>query len=147
MKITPQFWTLVKAFGLAISGIVAKHLVSDFHMVPDDVQDYFTLIEAGTAFAGAAWGLSTATPAAQVTNAALLPPEQARVALAQVSDATKVLVAKAVPGVATVVLHNDVTNGLAVLAEDDRQPDIVTAAQNEKDARAGPAPRLDQGRT
>lgn len=51
--------------------------------------------------------------------------------------AALVVRAKATPGVATVVLENDVTGALAKLANDEAHPHIVTAAQNEEDAKRG----------
>lgn len=122
---------------LTISGSAASSIANLFHVVPADVQPYLDALKALTAALGGAWGLTAFTAGGVVQTASTLPPAQAAQALSQVSDSAKVRVAEAVPGVATVVLNNNVTNGLAKLAADDAHPNIVTASENAKDVLAG----------
>jgi len=120
-----------------VSGPVVNILARILHLGSDDVQLWLNLISAVTLAAGTAWGITSFTPTGVVQQASSLPPEQAAQALSQVSDEAKVLVAKSVPGVATVVVKDTAGDGLAQLANDPKQPDIVTETQNEADAKQG----------
>lgn len=75
--------------------------------------------------------------AAQIAKVASFTPVQQAEALAKTPDEAKLLIAKAVPGVATIVVKNDAGNGVAKLAQSEAQPDIVTEAQNALDVKAG----------
>lgn len=48
-----------------------------------------------------------------------------------------IAIAETTPGVATVVVKDTATNGLAKLAQDEGHPNIVTETQNEADAKQG----------
>jgi hypothetical protein len=66
-------------------------------------------------------------------------PSAAKAAIATTAlpDEIKVLVAKAVPGVATIVVKDDADGVLADLANSRAQPDIVNETENERDAKQG----------
>lgn len=83
------------------------------------------------------WAWWSNRRSAQVANVATFTPAQQAEALAKTPDAAKVLIAKAVPGVATIVVKNDAGNGVGKLAESVTQPDIVTEKQNAIDVKLG----------
>lgn len=69
---------------------------------------------------------------------AIVPPLAAALwGILDKTDSAIVVQAKAVPGVETVVVSNKAPPALAKLADDDAHPHIVTAAQNEIDAKNG----------
>lgn len=140
MKITPQTWKIVGALTVAISVPLTNILVRRFGVeVGPEVKDYLDIVSAITVLGGGGYAVSLTTPAAQVEAVKSLAAEDQAAALSKVSDVAKVQIAKAVPGVATVVLENNVTNGLAKLAKSDapENKDIVTAQQNQTDVLKG----------
>lgn len=87
------------------------------------------------------WGLYLNSIKQKVQSIAAQAPEVQQEALNKVSDGAKVLIAKAVPGVATVVVDTNTNGELGAMAASPAFPDIVTAAQNEKDAIHGQQPK------
>lgn len=83
------------------------------------------------------WGLYLNTIQAKVQSIAEQSPQSQAAALNKVSDGAKVLIAEAVPGVATVVVKTNVNGELGAIATSPAFPNIVTAEQNEIDARHG----------
>jgi hypothetical protein len=73
----------------------------------------------------------------QVANVASFTPAEQAEALAKTPDAAKILIAEAVPTVATVVVKNDAGNGVGKLAASDDHPNIVTESKNQIDAISG----------
>lgn len=71
-----------------------------------------------------------------IGDAASLPPEKQVQALANISDANKITIAEAVPGVATVVVKDNAPKELKEIARGPN-PNIVTESQNEADAKLG----------
>lgn len=128
---------------VAISGLAASTIAQALHVVPEVIQPWLDILKVLTPVIGTVWGLNEFGPAGVVRQAAALPPEQAQAALHQIPDEAKVLIAKAVPDVATIVVRNTATNGVAKLAASPTQPDIVTERQNELDALAGTQPRYE----
>lgn len=124
--------------GLASGGPVYAVIIKQFGITDADYQMYANLAAyILPPIIVAVWSWYSNRRAAQIAKVATFTPAQQAEALAKTPDATKVQIAEAVPGVATVVLENSVTNGLAKLAKSEDHPNIVTAAQNEKDAKAG----------
>lgn len=137
MILNAQQWKLVSQVAIAASGPIAKILETKYGFAPADVQSYFDLIAALTPLIGLGWGVASLTQSSQVTAVASMPPEAQKQALSNTSDATKVLIAKAVPDVATVVVKDDANGALAELASSEAQLNIVTETQNEADAKLG----------
>lgn len=126
---------LLGLFGAA--GPLAKILGSVFHLdgeVVHSILDVATLLTP--AISGALWTYMQ-RPTGVVAAVAELPPEQQNAALTHVSDATKVKIVEAVPGVATVVIKDEANSTLAALAKDEAHPNVVTETQNETDAKQG----------
>ena len=122
---------------LAGSGPIAKLLSTIFKLDNATIEALLSALTILTPIAIAPFLLKILSPKAKIESLNELSPQVAAAALNQVSSVAKVQIAKATPGVATVVLENNVTDGLADLANDPDQPDIVTAAQNEIDAKSG----------
>lgn len=83
------------------------------------------------------WGLYLNTLEAKVEAIAQEPRDVQVQALTKVSDEAKVLIAGAVPGVATVVVKDKENGNLGLLARSDLNSNIVTETQNELDAKLG----------
>ena len=122
---------------LAGSGPIAKLLSTIFKLDNATIEALLSALTILTPIAIAPFLLKILSPKAKIESLNELSPQVAAAALNQVSSVAKVQIAKATPGVATVVLENNVTDGLADLANDPDQPAIVTAAQNEIDAKSG----------
>jgi len=84
-----------------------------------------------------AWGLYLNSMQRKVQAIAEAPGHVQQQALNKVSDGAKVLIAEAVPGVETVVVKNNVNGELGAIAASSAHPNVVTAQQNEKDAKEG----------
>jgi len=87
------------------------------------------------------WGLYLNSIQRKVQMIAEQSPHVQHEALNKVSDGAKVLIAEAVPGVATVVVKNNVNGELGAMAQSPAHPNIVTAQQNELDAKFGQQPK------
>jgi hypothetical protein len=83
------------------------------------------------------WGLYLNTIEKKVEVIAEQPREVQAEALNKVSDTAKVLIAKAVPEVATVVVKDNANGQLGHLAQSEEHRDVVTETQNELDAKLG----------
>lgn len=125
---------------LGASGPLANILVNTFHMSDSAVQPILTMLTALTPLVVAGVFTYLQRDAGKVAAVASMSAPDQAAALNKVPDAAKVLVAKAVPGVATVVVKDTAGNGLAKLAADPAQPNIVTETQNETDAKNGTKP-------
>jgi hypothetical protein len=124
--------------GLAAGGPVYDIAIKKLHLTDADYQMYATLaayilppIIVGV------WSWIANRRSAQIAKVASFTPAQQAEALAKTPDTAKVLVAEAVPGVATVVLKNGVGNGLGKLAASEAHPNIVTEQDNAADVAAG----------
>lgn len=122
---------------LGVSGPVANLLANTFHMSDSAIQPVLSILTVATPLIVGAIYAYLQRDAAKVASVAHMSGADQAAALNKVPDSDKVLVAKAVPGVATVVVKDTAGNGLAKLAADPKQPDIVTETQNEADAKAG----------
>lgn len=118
----PLYAWIIKKFGITDADYVMYANLAAYILPP--------IIVAG-------WAWVSNLRSAQVAKVASFTPAQQAEALAKTPDAAKVQVAEAVPGVATVVLKNNVANGLAKLAASDAHPNIVTESENAKDVVAG----------
>lgn len=80
-----------------------------------------------------------ALPPSAVREALLSVPVDAKVKIAEATlpDTAKVLLANAVPGVATVVIKDTANGALGTLAQSVEHRDIVTETQNRSDAFGG----------
>ena len=83
------------------------------------------------------WGFYLNSVKNKVETIAELSGPVQQAALNHVSDAAKVMIAKGVPGVATVVVSDTANGALEALAKSPSHPNIVTETQNELDAKAG----------
>lgn len=83
------------------------------------------------------WGYIQNRRSQQIAAIARLSPVEQQQALNKTTDAAKVLIAEAVPNVETVVVNNQASGELGKLANDPARPNIVTAKQNEIDAKTG----------
>lgn len=138
MELNRQQLTGWLRIGLAAGGPLGAAILDGTHMAQSSYELYVNaFLYAGVPTICAAWEWAAKRRTAQVAAVAQMPPEVQKEALSKVSDVDKVLIAKAVPGVATVVVR-DVANGaLADLAANENHRDIVTETQNEIDARMG----------
>lgn len=75
--------------------------------------------------------------AGKIAAASKLSEADVRSALPQLSDSTKALILNAVPNVETIVVNDNATGDLGVLADSNTHPNIVRASQNELDAKRG----------
>lgn len=121
----------------ATSGPLAKVLTAAFGMSNDTVSAVLSILAILTPAATGAIFTYMQRNAGKVAAVASMSPEEQHAALNKVPDAAKVLIAKAVPDVATVVVKDTATNGVAKLAASTLQPDIVTESQNKLDALNG----------
>lgn len=123
---------------LAASGPVAAWLANRYKL---DANTAGLIVELAVAFGtpiiAAGWGWISNRAPALVSAISNLPPEVQAEALNKVTDAVKVKVAEAVPGVATVVVKDGVNGELGALAASPTHPNIVTETQNELDAKQG----------
>ena len=87
------------------------------------------------------WGLYLNSMKNKVQAISEAPAHVQQQALNKVSDGAKVMIAEAVPGVATVVVKTGVNGELGAIAASPAFPNIVTAEQNEKDATEGYHPK------
>jgi len=125
---------LLGLFGTAgpISKLLALWLTDDKMVAAIlDVCMLLTPIVAGAVFS------YLQRPSAMVASVATMSPEAQHLALTHVSDETVVQLAEGVPDVATVVVRDTATNGVAALAQDASHPHVVTETQNEMDAKKG----------
>lgn len=83
------------------------------------------------------WGLYLNTLEAKIEAIAAAPAAVQHQALSKVSDEAKVLIAREVPDVETIVVHDDANGTLGAIANSPLHPDIVTSTQNELDAKLG----------
>lgn len=127
----PVYAFIIKKFGCAVAGATACITDSDYTMYAN-LAAYLLppVIVYG-------WAWFSNRRSSQVANVATFTPAEQAEALAKTPDTAKVLVAEAVPGVATVVLKNGVGNGLGKIAASEAHPNIVTEAENAKDVQAG----------
>lgn len=86
------------------------------------------------------WGALSQTDKAKVASVSKMSPDAQQAALSGVSDAAKVSIAEAVPGVATVVVKDGTNGKLGDLAASPDHPNVVTETQNQKDAKNGTKP-------
>lgn len=135
----------IKDIGLVVGG--AASVVTAFGGSPDAVASINKAVIALTAnsdaiatsivtiltAAGLIYGAFRRLFSQQVERVATMPAADQAAALNKVSDAAKVLIAEAVPNVATVVVKDAAGNGLAKLAQSDDHPNIVTESQNAQD--------------
>lgn len=121
----------------ASSGPVAKLLVSLAHMDNDTIGAVMTLLTILTPLVSGGVFAYLQRDAGKVAAVATMSAQDQQAALNKVPDEAKVLIAKAVPDVATVVVKDTATNGIAKLAADPAQPHIVTESQNQVDALQG----------
>ncbi len=123
---------------LAAGGPIAALVLSKTGIAADD---YAMYVEIALIFIPGAvswvWSWYSHKTSNQVELIARLSALEQQAALNKVSDVAKVKIAEALPGVETVVLSNNVTDGLANLAASPEHPNIVTAAQNLSDALGG----------
>lgn len=119
------------------SGPVAKVLSSLFHLDAGVIHDILDALTALTPMISGGLFIYLQRPSGLVTSVAELPPAQQHDALTHVDDVTKVKIAEAVPGVATVVIKDEANSTLAALAKDETHPNVVTETQNEADAKNG----------
>lgn len=83
------------------------------------------------------WGLYLNSLEKKVAAIAAAPAAAQHAALTKVPDTAKVLIASQVPDVATIVVKDDANGALGTLARLPEHRDIVTASQNELDAKEG----------
>ncbi len=123
---------------LAAGGPVYDFALKKLHITDGDFQIYASLAAYFLPpLIVAVWSWYSNRRSSQVAKVASFTPQQQAEALAKTPDAAKVLIANAVPGVATVVVKDSAGNGLAKLAASDAHPNIVTESQNAKDVDAG----------
>jgi hypothetical protein len=84
------------------------------------------------------WGIYLNSIERKVEVISEQSPIVQRQALDKVSDGAKVLIAEAVPNVATVVVKDDAGGNLGQIAGSPQHPNIVTETRNELDAKMGP---------
>lgn len=121
----------------ASSGPVAKLLVSLLHWDNDTISAVMTLLTILTPLVSGGIFTYLQRDAGKVASVSTMSAADQKAALDKVPDEAKVLIAKAVPDVATVVVKDTATNGVAKLAADETQPHIVTESQNQVDALKG----------
>lgn len=132
MNLTDAQKKLIYILLTTLSGPLIAALTKYLHLDNEEVQLWTSILAVITTSIGSAWGITSFNATGVVQAAASLSPAQVQKALKQVPDTAKVLIANAVPGVATVVLKDSVTDGLAKLATDPAQENIVTETQNAK---------------
>lgn len=124
---------------LAAGGPFSALILRYTEVEPNDLELMFQLALLVVPPLGAwVWGLYVNTLENKIAIVAEAAPEEARLALHQVPDETKVLIAKKVPGVATIVVKDDENGALRNLAKGAEHRDIVTETQNELDAKMSP---------
>lgn len=129
---------MLLAAGGPFSAVVLRYTdmsANDFNLIAQLV--LFVVPPAGAW----AWGLYLNSIKKKVEAIAAQSHEVQNEALNKVSDGAKVLIAEAVPGVATVVVKNNVNGELGAIAASPAFPNIVTAERNEVDAKLGFKPK------
>ena len=127
---------------LAAGGPFSALVLRYTEMKQDDLDLLFQLALMVVPPLGAwVWGLYLNTVQAKVQSIAQQSPQSQAEALNKVSDGAKVLIAEQVPGVATVVVKNNINGELGAIAQSPAFPNVVTAQQNEIDAVHGQQPK------
>jgi hypothetical protein len=122
------------AAGGPFSAIVLRYT----EISPSDLDLIFQLaLMVIPPFGAWVWGLYLHSIENKVEVIAEQPPAVQREALNKVSDTAKVLIAQAVPNVATVVIKNEANGNLGDLASSEEHRDIVYESQNRIDVEAG----------
>lgn len=125
---------------LGVSGPLANLLVNTFHMSDSAVQPVLSILTVATPLIVGAIFAYLQRDSAKVAGVAHMSGADQAAALNKVPDASKILVAEAVPSVATVVVKDGTGNGVGKLVASDAHPNIVDETTNEKDAKNGTKP-------